>query len=145
MKTNITSSIAQKSGFLVIVTLLTVISVSGLTPLTEQDELTASPEPVKSVVYESVSAKTTAKSVFLNWKTVSEFNNSHFEVERSPDMINFKTVAVVLDGFTTEGTGKRYAYKEDIAVIKNGLVAYYRLKQFDANGNISYSPVVKVQ
>jgi len=145
MKANITPSIAQKSGLLVIVTLFAAISVSGLAPLTIEHQLTATPGPVKSVVYESVSAKTTAKSVLLNWNTVSEFNNSHFEVERSADMINFKTVALVLDGFATEGTGKRYAYKEDIAVVKNGQVAYYRLKQFDAYGNISYSPVVKVK
>ena len=45
----------------------------------------------------------------------------------------------------TEGTGKKYAFKEDASVVKNGRVAYYRLKQFDEYGNISYSVVVKVQ
>lgn len=145
MKTNITLSIARKSALLFIITLFTVISVSALAPLTDKDQATATPGPVKSVVYASVTASTTDKSVVLNWNTVSEFNNSYFEVEKSIDMTNFKTVAVVLDGFSTEGTGKRYAYKENKTSVENGQVTYFRLKQFDAFGNISYSPVVQVQ
>lgn len=145
MKTNITLSIARKSALLFIITLFTVISVSALAPLTDQDQAMATPGPVKSVVYASVTASTTDKSVVLNWNTVSEFNNNYFEVEKSIDMTNFKTVAVVLDGFSTEGTGKRYAYKENKTSVENGHVTYFRLKQFDAFGNISYSPVVQVQ
>lgn len=60
-------------------------------------------------------------------------------------MTDFKTVALVLDGFATEGTGKKYAFKEDVSVVKNSKAAYYRLKQFDEYGNVSYSAVVKVK
>ena len=60
-------------------------------------------------------------------------------------MNDFKTVGLVLDGFIAEGNGKRYAFKEDVAVINNSRAAYYRLKQWDVYGNISYSTVVKVQ
>lgn len=142
MKAKFNSSIAQKSALLFIVTIFTVISVSGFTPVTIENQAS---EPVKSVVYQTLTATITDKSVLLDWNTVSELNNSHFEVERSSDMNEFKTVGLVLDGFITEGSGKRYAFKEDIAVINNSQVAYYRLKQWDVYGNISYSTVVKVQ
>lgn len=93
----------------------------------------------------TVTARMTDRSVLLDWNTVTEANGGHFEVERSSDMTHFKTVALVLDGFATEGTGKRYAFKEDAKVVTNNQSAYYRLKQFDAFGNISYSEIVKVE
>ncbi len=142
MKTKFTSSVAQKSALSFIVTIFTVISVSAFTPVTVKNHATG---PVKSIVYQTITARVTEKSVLLDWNTVSELNNSHFEVERSFDMNEFKTVGLVLDGFILEGTGKRYAFKEDVAVINNSQVAYYRLKQWDIYGNISYSTVVKVQ
>ena len=133
--TNLTS--ALKSALVLLVTLFTVVSATANT--------TGPTEPVKSVVYGSIRVDITQKSVILNWNTVSESGNNHFEIERSNDMNQFKTVAVVLDGFSTIGTGKRYAFKEDAGKVRNGQATYYRLKQFDVNGNISYSEVVKVQ
>jgi hypothetical protein len=133
---NFSTSIAKKITFVLTVILFSAISVSALNIV---------PQPVGSVVYQSITATVTEKSVILDWNTVSELGNSHFEVERSVNTIDFKTVALVLDGFTTEGTGKKYAFKENASIVKNGQVAYYRLKQFDEYGNVSYSAVVKVQ
>ncbi len=104
------------------------------------DEITA-PVPVGTVVDQSIKVSVTAKSVILDWNTVSELGNSYFEVERSFNNTDFKTVALVLDGFT-EGTGKKYAFKENTPATKNGRSVYYRLKQFDDYGNVSYSEVV---
>jgi hypothetical protein len=142
MKSKFTPSIAQKSALLFIVTIFTVISVSGFTAVTVENQ---APGPVKSILSQTLTARITDKSVLLDWNTISELNNSHFEVERSYDMNEFKTVGFVLDGFITKGTGKRYAFKEDVAVVNNSQIAYYRLKQWDVYGNISYSTVVKVQ
>ena len=139
------TSLAKKSTFVLSIILFTAMSLSALTPVPVENTSTKIPEPVIGVVYQSITVTVTDKSVILDWKTVSEVRNSHFEVERSSNMTDFKTVALVLDGFATEGTGKRYAFKEDVSVVKNGRVAYYRLKQFDEYGNISYSAVVKVQ
>ena len=98
------------------------------------------------VEYASLSANATDKAVFINWVTVSEQNNSHFEVERSLDMKSFKTVAMVLDGFTATGTtGKTYKFKEDAGVVRNGKTVYYRLKQIDTDNKINYSVVMAVQ
>ena len=139
------TTVAQKLTLVLIITLFSAMYVSALTPVKAKKLLTAMPEPVGNVVYQSIIVTKTDKSIILDWNTVSEFRNSYFEVERSLNTTEFKTVALVLDGFTTEGTGKKYAFKENVAVVKNGQVAYYRLKQFDEYGNISYSAVVKVQ
>lgn len=98
-----------------------------------------------TVVYTTLEASANEKSVIINWSTASEINNSHFEVESSLDMKVFKTVAIVLDGFTTTDGGKSYKFKEDGAKVKKGKVVYYRLKQIDTDGNINYSPVLKVE
>jgi len=121
------------------------MAASAVTPLTGENPSTVVPEPTGHVVYQSIIVTKTDKSVMLDWNTASEFMNSYFEVERSTNAVDFKTVALVLDGFATEGTGKKYAFKEDASVIKTGKAVYYRLKQFDDYGNISYSTIVRVQ
>jgi hypothetical protein len=99
------------------------------------------------VEYASLAANATEKSVFINWVTASEQNNSHFEVERSTDMKAFKTVAMVLDGFATTGSssGKTYKFKEDAGDVKKGKTVYYRLKQIDNDNQVHYSTVMAVQ
>lgn len=96
------------------------------------------------VEYASLTANATEKAVFINWVTASEQNNSHFEVERSLDMKDFKTVALVLDGFVA-GTGKSYKFKEDAGEVRNGKTVYYRLKQIDTDNQVHYSTVMAVQ
>jgi hypothetical protein len=99
-----------------------------------------------TVEYASLAATATDNGVYINWVTVSELNNSHFEVERSTDMKSFKTVAMVLDGFATTGTnGKSYKFKEATADIKKGKTVYYRLKQIDNDNQVHYSTVMAVQ
>ena len=121
------------------------MTATAVTPLAGENPSPIIPEPVGNVVYQSIIVSKTDKSVILDWNTASEFMNGYFEVERSANATDFKTVALVLDGFSTEGTGKKYAFKEDVSVVKNGKAAYYRLKQFDEYGNVSYSSIIKVQ
>ena len=99
------------------------------------------------VEYASLSATANENSVFINWVTASEQNNSHFEVERSTDMKAYKTVAMVLDGFSATGTstGKSYKFKEAAGEIKKGKTVYYRLKQIDNDNQVHYSAVMAVQ
>lgn len=96
------------------------------------------------VEYASLTATANEKAVFINWVTASEQNNSHFEVERSLDMKDFKTVAMVLDGFVA-GTGKSYKFKEDAGDVRKGKTVYYRLKQIDTDNQVHYSTVMAVQ
>lgn len=99
-----------------------------------------------TVEYASLDATATNNGVLINWVTVSELNNSHFEVERSTDMKSFKTVAMVLDGFAATGTnGKTYKFKEAAVEIKKGKTVYYRLKQIDNDNQVHYSTIMAVQ
>jgi hypothetical protein len=98
------------------------------------------------IEYAFLAASATENGVLISWVTVSELNNSHFEVERSTDMKSFKTVAIVLDGFTATGTnGKTYKFKEATSEVKKGKTVYYRLKQIDNNNQVYYSKVMAVQ
>ncbi|MBK8609021.1 MAG: hypothetical protein IPL84_03510 [Chitinophagaceae bacterium] len=97
------------------------------------------------IEFASLAATANNKAVLINWVTASERNNSHFEVERSTDQKDFKTVALVLDGFAAAGTGKTYKFKEDAGDVRTGKTVYYRLKQVDTDNKVHYSKVMAVQ
>lgn len=97
--------------------------------------------PVK---YSSFDAAAANNVVTLNWVTEQEINNNHFEVERSFDGANFNTIAYVLDGFAT-GSQKSYKVKDNAAELASKAVVYYRLKQIDNNGRVTYSNVLTVR
>lgn len=98
-----------------------------------------------AVTYLSFDAVANNNAITLKWETAQKINNSHFEVERSFDNINFNTIAIVLDGFTTNGTGKSYMAKDQSSELKSKQVVYYRLKQVDNDGKITYSKVLAVR
>ncbi len=83
--------------------------------------------------------------VLLNWQTENEINTDHFEVERSFDNTNFKTVGYVLDALTVNGNKRDYKFMDNAAELKSRSVAYYRLKQVDANQQYTYSKVIAVK
>ncbi len=74
------------------------------------------------------------ENVILNWTTASEINNDHFELEKSFDGENFEKIAIVKGNGTS--TEQHYYEANDKAVAQN---VYYRLKQVDYDGKISYS------
>ena len=98
-----------------------------------------------AVKYQSFDAVKTEKGVNLNWITTTEVNHSHFEVERSFDMNNYKTIGVVLDGFEGDNGSRSSMFKDLAASLKGQSVVYYRLKQFDLDGKSSYSKVLAVR
>ncbi|WP_353133554.1 hypothetical protein, partial [Pseudopedobacter sp.] len=78
--------------------------------------------------------------VKLNWKTLSEKDNSHFEVLRSVDGNTFSEVTRVL------GTGNSNDVMNYTATDFRPLsgVNYYKLKQVDNSGDYSMSEVIAV-
>ncbi len=98
--------------------------------------------PVK---YRSFDALSSNNQVTLNWITESEVNNNHFEVERSFDASNFKTIAIVLDGYLAGNGSKSYTYKDNSAELVDANVVYYRLKQVDMDGRFTYSNTIAVR
>lgn len=97
--------------------------------------------PVK---YSAFTANAVNRTAVLNWTTEIEINHDHFEVERSFDQQNFRTVAYVLEGIRN-AYGTDYAFKDNSNELKSQAFAYYRLKQVDVDGRAHYSEVRKVK
>ena len=93
------------------------------------------------VVLTGFSAQRQAAGVRLSWATASELNNSRFEVQRSADGRAFATLK------TVPGSGSSaapHAYSWLDAAGPAGGPLYYRLRQVDADGTGTYSPVATV-
>jgi hypothetical protein len=80
-------------------------------------------------------------AVDVHWATASEQRNAGFEVQRSADGSVFTTLAFVA-GAGTSQVATAYDY-HDAAPLHT--TSYYRLKQLDTEGAVSYSPVVAVE
>ena len=91
------------------------------------------------VTWVSFSAIRTGEAVTLNWSTVNEKNNSHFEVERSLDGSNWNTIGTVEAGVM--GQADAYSYTDETAGTAE---TWYRLRQVDLDGQSEYSKVVTV-
>ncbi len=72
----------------------------------------------------------------LNWAVANEDANHHYELQRSTNNTSFTTIATV-----NKSTNGSTAYNYIDAGINNlsASVLYYRIKQVDINGRISYS------
>lgn len=73
----------------------------------------------------------------LFWSTAQELNNAGFVVENSNDGIFFEKIGEVSAGSSSEAT-HRYAFT-DTKPFKGK--NYYRIRQFDYDGNSDYSPI----
>lgn len=77
----------------------------------------------------------------LNWKTASELNNKYFIVERSVNGTRYDSIGLVRAAVTNNST-KSYTFT-DMKI--NAGTNFYRLRQVDIDGSISYSKVVTVK
>ena len=93
------------------------------------------------VTWLSFDAKLLNKVVQLDWKTATELNSSHFEIERSINGYQFeKTGRVKAAGNSNTITSYNFT---DMLPVKG--MNYYRLKQFDLDGKYDYSETRKVE
>ena len=77
--------------------------------------------------------------VDINWSTDKTVNTNYFEVEKSNDGKNFKTVAYVLGADPTKTDCDCYGCFDKINT--NSKESYYRLKHVDTNGSVEFSEV----
>jgi hypothetical protein len=84
-----------------------------------------------------------AAAVHLAWTTASELDNAGFVVERSTDGRVFGDVGKVA-GAGTSSTAHTYSLL-DTQLPSGATALYYRLRQLDATGVVTYSPVRVVQ
>jgi choice-of-anchor A domain-containing protein len=92
------------------------------------------------VKLESFSGSAVAGNAVLNWRTASEINNDHFDVERSTDGRSFTTVTSI-KGNRTTGSAHNYTYTD--ALVAN--TVYYRLRQVDADGTATNSNIITIK
>lgn len=89
----------------------------------------------------SFTAASKVQNVELAWSTSSERHNSHFEIERSADGLNWSNIGEV-KGNDTQERVNNYTFRDERPL--SGM-NYYRLKQVDFNGNYEYSRAVSVR
>ncbi|MDG1476444.1 MAG: GEVED domain-containing protein, partial [Vicingaceae bacterium] len=75
------------------------------------------------------------KKIELNWTTASEINNDYFTVERSLNGVDFEALTVI-SGAGNSNDIKKYSWIDES---NSSEVSYYRLKQTDFDGVVSYS------
>ena len=86
------------------------------------------------------SGRTSSNGIVLNWKTASEKNNDHFEVQRSLDGRNFEKIGTV-KGNGTSNAINSYSFRDKTA---SAGINYYRLNQVDLDGSKEHSKIIKV-
>lgn len=128
-----------------------VVEDNGYTGPTAQDRLNSLyfkymiPLTVLPVTYRTFTATASDRTSILNWITEIEQGNDHFEVERSFDQASYRTIGIVLGAQSVTSLGKQYSFKDQSAELKGQAIAYYRLKQVDADGRFTYSAVKMVR
>ena len=88
----------------------------------------------------SFNAKLNNTVIDIDWATASEVNNDYFEIQRSSNSKDFESILLV------DGAGNSNVILNYDTVDVNPLdgLSYYRLKQVDFDGTITYSKVVAV-
>ena len=76
----------------------------------------------------------------LQWKTESETNSSHFEIERSTDGIHFSSIGNVAAAGNSHSTK---TYQSTDLLLETGLY-YYRIKLVNADQSVNYSVIRSV-
>lgn len=110
-------------------------------PYKGADENTAVPVPVKLISFEGSNDKGDVK---LAWITASESHNTGFMIQRLTAEKEFKDLDFVkTQGNATVMHAYNYTDADAFSVAGTG-VLYYRLKQTDDDGTVSYSEIISV-
>jgi choice-of-anchor A domain-containing protein len=88
------------------------------------------------IVLESFEGKIFEKTVALNWKSASETNFSHFEVQKSTNINEFGTIATI--------SGAKSEFYNFIDQTPFEGLNMYRLKMVDIDGSVSYSKIITI-
>ncbi len=97
--------------------------------------------PVKWV---DVSVKKEDKNHLIEWEVEQEVDVEEYEVQRSLNgLSNFENVSKLRIPANNVLTNSKYSYVDTDALI--GGVYYYRIKQYDLDGNFNFSPTVSIK
>jgi hypothetical protein len=85
--------------------------------------------------------RTKDNEVKVTWQTAMEKNNAYFDIERSEDGKEFRSIGQV-KGKGNTSSGFNYSFTDEKPVQGNN---YYRLKQTDYDGSFEYSHILTVK
>jgi hypothetical protein len=97
--------------------------------------------PALPVTGVSLSGVRNGSKTQLSWKTLTEINNAGFEIQRSADGRYFTGIANIASKAAGGNSSEPISYFYDDMKPLAG-ANYYRLKQIDKDGKISYSNIV---
>jgi sucrose-6-phosphate hydrolase SacC (GH32 family) len=95
------------------------------------------PNSVLPVTWLSFTAQQKNSAIQLQWQTAAEINNDHFEVQKSTDGVTFNSIASLAANNDSRYTAT-YNFSDYSPVTGKN---YYRIKQVDKDGKISYSNI----
>ena len=122
-------------------TLLTILTFS----FSLQSQAQAPLLSVLPITYHSFEAVVNNTKVNLSWLAGMDRNYGHFEVERSYDQNEFKTIGMLMDSQTTSnGVSNQNNFQDADKELTAHKEVFYRLKYIDVNGNVSYSIIKRV-
>lgn len=84
-------------------------------------------------------------TVTISWQANTQAAGMDTELERSFDMVDFKTICYIMAPENVDFAAPVCGFKDRQAMQQSKTEAYYRLKQIDKAGNITYSDVVTVK
>jgi trimeric autotransporter adhesin len=87
------------------------------------------------------SARKEKAGVQLTWSTASEKNNSGFSIEKAEQGSNDWSAIGFVGGKGNSNTVSNYSFVDGGAFAQSDVV-YYRIKQIDLNGTVSYSKII---
>lgn len=105
---------------------------AGCSNVAELEDACISTLPVRLTDFRT---KVVDKSVVLTWNTETESNNEGFEIQRSKDAIDWKSIGWV-KGKGNSSTLQKYSFTDEQPILGK---SYYRLVQLDMNGKTEYS------
>ena len=121
-------------------TIITSGAVTSFSPFTLASRL-AGVNPLPIELLNFTAAFNSKNNVEIKWVTSSETNNDYFTIERSADGFSFEEIDVI-DGAGNSTVTINYS-TIDYAPISG--VSYYRLKQTDFDGAVTYSQIISVE
>jgi hypothetical protein len=115
------------------------VAVDGIAGSNCQYDIRATNSTSLSAFIKYFTAWKTPQSNILKWLSLQEFNNSHFEIEKSLNGTDFFIIGTI-PGEMENYSEKTYSFEDRNPEVK----AYYRLKQVDITGSVQYFRTILV-
>ncbi|MFQ5334558.1 MAG: hypothetical protein ACE5DN_00630, partial [Flavobacteriales bacterium] len=109
--------------------------VSGTDPSFAMNDVRLQYTPSLPVELLCFEAEPTNQSVLIKWQTATEINNDFFTLQRAVDGTHFSSL-INVDGAQNSVKIRNYSYTDNHP---NPGVNYYRLKQTDLDGHVTFS------